>query len=169
MRMPRPVTLLLALVLGAGSAGLMACGKSNPHMLSAGRADQVNQALDEVQAAVQEHNCAGATKAVARLDSRLSDLPRDTDPQLQAALQRGAAALAKQALKECAQTNTTPTQTETTPTQTETTPTQTETTPTQTETTPTTTTPTTTTPTTTTPTTTTPTTAGNGGATPTTP
>ena len=49
MSMPRPVTLLLALTLGAGSATLVACGGSdNPHLLSAGRADRIDQALDEV-------------------------------------------------------------------------------------------------------------------------
>ena len=168
MRMRRPVSLLVALALGAASAGLVACGgKSNPHLLSAGRADRVNQALDEVQAAVDEHNCQGASRAVSRLDDQLSNLPADTDPRLRDNLRQGASALQREAAKECAQTTaTTPTTTETTPTvttqtQTATTPTTTETTPTTTTTTPTTTTPTTTTPTTTSP--------GNGGATPTTP
>jgi hypothetical protein len=140
--MPRPVTLLLALALGAASAGLLACGgKTNPHLLSAGRADRIDRALDEVQAAVAEHNCQGATQAVARLDDQLSSLPADTDTRVRAKLQEGATALATEAEKECAQTATTPTTTTTTPT----------------------------TPTTTTPTTPTTTTPGNGGATPTTP
>ena len=155
MSMPRPLTLLLALVLGAGSAGLVACGGSdNPHLLSASRADRITQALDEVKTAVDEHNCSGAERALARLNDSLSNLPADTDPGVRQKLAEGATALAKQATQECNQPDTTTT-TETTPTVTETTPTVTQTT--------TTTTPTTTT---TTPTTTTP---GNGGATPTTP
>jgi hypothetical protein len=168
MRM-RAATLLLALVLGAGTAGLLGCGKENPHLLSPARADRVDRALDEVKAAVDQHNCQGAQNALHRLDEQLSTLPDDTDPQLRVQLQRGAVALTKQAAKECQETETTPTVTETTPT----TPTETETTPTtptETTTTPTTTTPTT--PTTTAPTTPTtppPTTPGNGGATPTTP
>jgi hypothetical protein len=168
MRMPRPLTFLLALVLGASAAGLVACGGSdNPHLLSAGRADRIGQALDEVRAAVDDHNCQGAERALARLDDSLSSLPDDTDPQLRRKLTEGASALATQAGKECTETDTTPTTTETTPTTTQVTTatTETTTTPTTTETT-TTTTPTTTTPTTTTPTTTEP---GNGGATPTTP
>jgi hypothetical protein len=167
--MPRPVTLLLALALGAASAGLVACGaKTNPHLLSGGRADRITRALDEVQAAVAEHNCQGATQAVARLDDQLSNLPADTDPRLRTKLQEGATALATEADKECAQTTTTPTTTTTVPTTTTET-TTTETVPTTTTTTPTTTTTTPTTPTTTTPTTPTTTTPGNGGATPTTP
>jgi cytoskeletal protein RodZ len=167
MSMPRPVSLLLALVLGASSAGLVACGKENPHLLSSARADRLTQALDNVQAAVSDHDCATATKALARLNDQLTTLPKATDVRLREKLQEGASALADKAAKECqATTETTPTTTTTTPTTTETT---TTTTPTTTQTTTTTTpTTTTTTPTTTTPTTTT-TTPGNGGATPTTP
>ena len=166
--MPRPVTLLLALTLGAGSAGLVACGGSdNPHLLSSGRADRINQSLDEVQTAIDEHNCGGAERALVRLNSALNTLPNDTDPRLRQKLSEGASRLATQAAKECQATDTTTT--ETTPTVTETTPTTTETTPTQTTPTTTETTPTTTTPTTTTPTTPTTTTPGSGGATPTTP
>jgi hypothetical protein len=165
--MPRPVTLLLALVLGAASAGLVACGgKDNPHLLSSGRADRIDRALDELQQAVDDHNCQGAAKAVSRLDQRLSDLPADTDPRLKAKLQEGATALAGQAEKECTATETTPTTTETVPTTTTETATTKTTPPTTTTPTTTTTTPTTTTTIPTTPTTTTP---GNGGATPTTP
>jgi Mucin-like glycoprotein len=167
MSMTRPVPLLLALVLGAASAGLVACGKENPHLLSSARADRVNQALDDVRGAVSDHNCAGATKALARLNDQLGTLPADTDPRLRDKLREGASALATQAGKECQQTETTPTTTTTTPTTTTTVPTTTTTTPTTTTTTPTTTTTTPTTTTTTpTPTTTTP---GNGGVTPTTP
>jgi hypothetical protein len=168
MSMPRPVSLLLALVLGASAAGLVACGKENPHLFSAARSGRLTQALDQVQNAVADHNCAGARSALARLNDQINTLPADTDPRLRTQLQRGATALAPQAAKECQQTETTPTTTTTTPTTTETT---TTTTPTTTETTTTTTpTTTTTTPTTTTTTPTTTTTApANGGATPTTP
>ena len=165
----RAATLLLALTLGAGTAGLLGCGKDNPHLLSPARSDRINQALDEVKAAVDQHNCQGAQNALRRLDEQLSTLPADTDPQLRVQLQRGAVALTKQAAEECQQTETTPTVTETTPTTTTET-TTTPTTPTETTTTPTTTTPTT--PTTTAPPTTPttpPTTPGSGGATPTTP
>jgi hypothetical protein len=166
----RIVTLLLALALGAGSAGLVACGgKANPHLLSAGRADRVTRALDEVRAAVDSHDCATATKALRRLQDQIAGLPNDTDPKLRQRLDEGAAALADRVPLDCRQTETTPPVTETVaPTQTETATTQTQTQTTATETTPTTETTTTPTTTTTTPTTT-ETVPGNGGATPTTP
>jgi hypothetical protein len=164
--MRRGVTLLLALVLGAGSAGIVGCGgKTNPHLLSAGRASRVQQALDEVRQAVDDHNCAGATRAVARLQQEVASLPRDTDPGLRRRLEEGTAALAQQAPVQCNETKTTPTVTETTTIPTTTVTTTTPTTSTTTTPTTTTTTPTTTTTTPTTPTTTTP---GSGGATPTT-
>jgi hypothetical protein len=172
--MPRPVTLLLALILGGLAMGLVACGgKSNPHLFSAGRADQINKALDDVRNAVDSHDCATATSALHRLQDQIATLPHATDPRLTDRLQQGAQALAREIPVDCRQTATTPTVTDTTPTTTTTTTTQTTTT--ATTTTPTTTTQTTTTPTTTTTTTpttttTTPTTPGNGGTTtPTTP
>jgi hypothetical protein len=165
------LTLLVALALGAGSAALLGCGSSdNPHLLSQARADRISQSLDEVRAAVHEHNCGGVSSALRRLQSQIDTLPNDTDPGLRDRLKQGATSLEGQAVKECAQTETTPTVTETT--QTETTPTETTQTETQTTQTQTTQTQTTTTPTTTTTIPTTPPTAtepGNGGATPTTP
>jgi len=166
MSMRRPATLLLALILGALSAGLVACGSSSsPKLLSGGRADQINSALDDVRAAVDAHQCAQARRALQRLDTLLATLPRSTDARLQQRLQDGASALARDVPRDCVQTQTTPTVTETTPTVT----TQTETTTTQTTATTTTPTTTTTTPTTT-PTVPTTTAPGNGGTTtPTTP
>jgi len=162
--MRAPATLLLALVLGAVCAVLVGCGtKSNPHLLSAGRADNVSRDLDDLRSAVDSGDCQAASEAARRLQDDVSTLPRTTDPRLAARLQEGALNLRVRAAKECRQTETTPTtttettQTETTQTET----TQTETT--QTETTPTTTTTTPTT-TTTTPTTTT-TTPDSGGST----
>ena len=163
MRMRRPVVLLLALVLGAASAVLVACGSSSsPHLLSAARADRLQSALDSLRGAVDSHQCLQASDEAQRLIDEITSLPNTTSPALRRRLADGAANLRRRAAIDClkTQTVTTPTVTETTTTQTTTT--ETTTTPTTTTTTPTT---TTTTPTTSTPTTTTttPTTPDNSG------
>jgi hypothetical protein len=168
-RPPRPLSLLLALLLGAACAGLVACGaKDNPHLLSAARADRLNGELDDVRSVVDDGDCPGAIKAVRKLSDEIASLPSDTDPLLRRNLETGAQNLARQAPQDCKDnTETTPTVTETVPTVTETVPTATETTPTETTTTPTetTTTPTQTT-TTPTPTSTTPDSGGSTAPTP---
>ena len=153
-RPPRPLSLLLALLLGAACAGLVACGsKDNPHLLSAARADRLNSELDDVRSVVDDGDCPGAIKAVRKLSDEIASLPSDTDPLLRRNLETGAQNLARRAPQDCKDnaTETTPTVTETVPTvtetqttetqptetQTTTTPTQTTTTPTQTTTTPT--------------------------------
>jgi cell division septation protein DedD len=164
-RPPAPIALVAALMLGVTCSALVACGsKTNPHLLSAARADRLGRDLDDIRAAVSNHDCQAARQAVQRLEDDITSLPADTDPRLRQRLEEGAANLRARAATECQQTQTTTTQTQTTtiPTQTETTttpPTDTTTTPTDTTTTPTTTTPTTTTPTTTT------TTPDSGGST----
>jgi hypothetical protein len=167
MRIPRPsspLSLLLALVLGAGCAVLVACGSANnPHLLSAARADRLNGELDDVRNAVDGGDCATAKQAVQRLSDEITSLPADTDPRLRRRLQEGASNLARRAIVDCANSQTTPTVTETTPTVTETQTTETQT-QTQTQTTETQTNPDTQTQTTTTPTDTT-TTPDSGGST----
>ena len=147
-RPPRPLSLLLALLLGASCAVLVACGsKDNPHLLSAARADRLNGELDDVRSAVDGGDCEAARQAVRKLQDEIASLPSDTDPVLRRNFERGAQNLAARAPQDCKQnTQTTPTVTETVPTvtqtqttetqtQTQTTQTQTTTTPTQTQTT----------------------------------
>jgi hypothetical protein len=167
-RPPRPLSLLLALVLGAACAVLVACGaKDNPHLLSPARADRLSSELDDARSAVDDGSCDAAKSAVRRLNDEVTSLPSDTDPGLRDRLQEGARNLSQRVPQDCQQTTTTPTVTETVPTVTETTTTATTTTPTATTTTPTqtTTTPTTTT-TTPTQTTTTPDSGGSTAPTP---
>jgi hypothetical protein len=147
-----PLSLLLALVLGAACAVLLACGSANnPHLLSPARADRLKAELDQVRNATDSGDCQTAQRAVQRLEDEITSLPSDIDPQLRQRLQEGAQNLRARVPKDCQKTTTTRTVTETTPTPTETTTTQTQTTTTQTETTPTTPTDTTPTQTTTTP------------------
>jgi hypothetical protein len=151
---------LVAVVLGAGAAGLTACGDTKG-LIASNDSSSLQQQLDDVSSAVSDSNCKKAATAVVRFQRKVQGLPSSVDPRLKQRLTEGGQRLATQAAKDCKQT------TETVPTETQTTPTVTTppvTTPTVT--TPTTTTPTTTTPTTTTPTTTTPTTPtppDNGG------
>jgi cell division septation protein DedD len=161
MRMRRPLIHVLALVLGAASALLVACGSSdNPHLLSAARADRLQSELDNLRDAVNAHQCQQAADLALRLQDEVTSLPNDTDPRLRQRLQEGATNLKLRAEQDCVKTTptVTETQTQTTTTETQTT----ETTPTETQKTTTTPTTTTTTPTTTTPTTTSP---DNGGST----
>jgi outer membrane biosynthesis protein TonB len=134
---------LAALLLGAVCALVVACGGSDdPGLLSAGRADNLQQELDAVSDAVANGDCEAAESAVSDLEQEIEELPRATDDRLVERLREGASNLRGRALEECGeQTDTTPTETAP-PTVTETTPTET----TPTETTPTETTPTETTP-----------------------
>ena len=138
-RPPRPLSLLLSLVLGVACAGLVACGqKDNPHLLSAARADRLNGELDDIRSSVDGGDCETATKAVRKLSDEIASLPADTDPELRQRLEEGAQNLADRAATDCkANTETTPTVTETVPTVTETQPTETQTETTKTTTTPT--------------------------------
>jgi hypothetical protein len=142
-----PPALLVALALGASSAGLLACGESeNPSLIASSRADQLSAALDDVQATVEAGNCEATQQALTRLEQRIGELPSRTDQALVNRLEDGAQNLRERAQTECFENQTETTPTETVPPET------TETTPTETtETTPTETTPTETTPTETTP------------------
>ncbi|MDX6665305.1 MAG: hypothetical protein QOG68_1511, partial [Solirubrobacteraceae bacterium] len=139
-RPTRALPYLLALLLGAGAAGLTACGQAtNPAMVPASNADQLKADLDDVGAAISAQDCARSATALSQLQTDLSQLPRGTSKRLVSALRNAAATLATQSAKECQQktsTQTTPTVTTVTTTTTDTTPT------TTTDTTPTTTTPT---------------------------
>lgn len=163
----RALPYLLAFVLGAGAAGLTACGaKTNEAMLPAQNADELLNHLDDVLVATEGEDCAETGRAIRQVELDLESLPSGTSQRLEDRLREGVARLKQQAADECqGTTETQTTQTETT--HTETTPTITTTTTTTTETVPTV--PPTTTTTTTTPTTTTPPVAtvppeGTGGA-----
>ncbi len=161
-----PIALLLAVVLGVLSAGLVACGNSSK-LLPAGDAAAMDNALANVSDATAAGDCAKATSALHDAQQAYASLPASVDPLLSARIRDGLAQLANTVPDQCKATSATPappvtsTSTGTSTTSTPTTTTTTTTTPTTTTTTPTT---TTTSPTTTQ---TTPTTPGNpGGASP---
>jgi cell division septation protein DedD len=172
----RALPLLAALLLGVSAAFLVACGAGAKRGVPAADAQQLDDDLDALKAAVSNGECAKAEAAVVKVKGDILQLPATVSPKLRKRLTSGANNLSARAGVECAK-NAQTTTTETTPTDTtptDTTPT--DTTPTDTtptDTTPTDTTPTDTTPTDTTPTDTTPTTTtttpgggGTGGVTP---
>jgi hypothetical protein len=128
MRM-RLLPQLAALLLGAATAFLVACGDDN--LIPASDASRVQNALDEVKADFRAGNCQGAEQAVARARGALLNLPDSVDSRLRDRLRSGVAKLAEEVPATCGQSQT---QTQETQTQTQETQTDTESTDTDTET-----------------------------------
>jgi hypothetical protein len=128
MRM-RLLPQLAALLLGAATAFLVACGDDN--LIPASDASRVQNALNEVQADFRAGNCEGAEQAVARAKGALLNLPDSVDSRLRDRLRSGVAKLAEEVPATCGQSQT---QTQETQTQTQETQTDTESTDTDTET-----------------------------------
>jgi hypothetical protein len=132
----RLLPMLAALVLGAGTAFLVACGDDK--LIPASDASRVENALDQVEADFRAGRCEQAEAAVAKARGALLNLPDSVDSRLRARLRSGLANLAERLPATCgqAQTQTQETQTQGTQTETETTDTETtdtETTETETE------------------------------------
>ena len=151
MRM-RVLPALAALLLGATTALLVACGGGDGR-IPAGDASSLTSALNQISSNYRSGNCVAAQRAVAKAQNAVLALPDTVDARLRQRLQSGIQNLAAKVPATCnqAQTQTQQTQPDTTTSDTTSTPTTS---------TPTTSTPTTSTPTTSTPTTSTPTTPG---------
>jgi hypothetical protein len=164
----RAPVLLLALLLGAASAVLVACGNRNG-LIPRADASGLSRHLDAVASAVAAGDCGLTDIRLTRVEGDLQNLrATGIDPRLYRRLSSGVSTLSARAKRECrtAQPQTPSVPTTSTPVTTDTTPTETNTTTTTTTTTDTTpTTPTTPSDTTTVPPTdTTP--GGTGGITP---
>ena len=142
-------TMLVALVLGALSAFAVACGEQREGLISASRAEALQDDLDAIDEQVAAGRCDAVDGRLASLRREVQDLPGSVDADLRRALRDGVTKLEAQAPTDCDLARTTTTETtetvpttteptETTPTTPETTPTapQTTTTPPQTTTTP---------------------------------
>ena len=116
MRM-RLLPPLVALILGAATAFLVACGDDG--RIPASDASRVDNALDEVAADFRAGNCQAAEQAVARARGALLNLPDSVDARLRARLRSGVANLSERVPATCgqAQTQTQETQTQTQETQ----------------------------------------------------
>ena len=156
MSMRSALPYLLALVLGVSTAVLAACGSSSSdrkQFISQRSADRLSNALSDVRSAVDDGDCEGAGKAIAKARGALANMSPAVSAALKARLREGIDNLERIAPDECRQNQTTEqetTQTTTPETSTTTTPTTATTDTTTTPTTDTTTPPTTTTGTTTT-------------------
>ena len=122
VRSPRLVVFLLAFALGAGAAGLAACGGGSSKALIPGSdAGPLRDDFDRVASAVDSGDCPGSERALARAQSDLDSLPARVSVRLRRRIQQGINTLRNQAAQEClanqTQTETTATtQTETTTT-----------------------------------------------------
>ena len=125
MRM-RLLPPLAALLLGAATAFLVACGNDN--LIPASDASRVQNALNEVEADYRTGKCDAAEAAVARAKGALLNLPDSVDPGLRDRLSSGVANLARKVPATCGGSQTQTQQTQTQETQTDTTTTDTGTT-----------------------------------------
>ena len=118
---------LAALLLGAATAFLVACGNDN--LIPASDASRVQNALNEVEADYRAGKCQAAEQAVARAKGALLNLPDSVDSRLRDRLSSGLAKLGEEVPATCgqSQTQTQETQTQTQETQTDTESTDTET------------------------------------------
>ena len=136
MRM-RLLPQLAALLLGAATAFLVACGDDN--LIPPSDASRVQNALNEVQADYRAGRCEAAEAAVAKARGALLNLPDSVDSRLRDRLRSGVAKLGEEVPATCGQSQTqtqeTQTQTQETQTDTESTDTDTDTESTETETT----------------------------------
>jgi hypothetical protein len=114
MRM-RLLPPLVALILGAATAFLVACGDDG--RIPASDASRVDNALDEVAADFRAGKCQAAEQAVARARGALLNLPDSVDARLRARLRSGVAKLSERVPATCGQAQTQETQTQTQETQ----------------------------------------------------
>ncbi len=129
------IRALLAGGLGLSTSLLVACGGSSG-LLSGGQASNLDNALDNVSAAVSAGQCGPAQSAVNSFSNQVAGLPASVSPTLRANLLQGANVVGRNAAQDCLNPATTSTKSTTNTTPTTTTQSTTTTTPTQTVTTP---------------------------------
>jgi hypothetical protein len=143
----RVLPMLAALVLGAATAVLVACGGDG--RIPSGDASSLENALSQISTDYRAGRCEAAERAVAKAQNEVLDLPDSVDPDLRNRLQAGISNLGKRVPATCDQqqtqtqetappttsTDTTTSETTTTDTDTDTTGTDTDTTGTDTDTT----------------------------------
>jgi hypothetical protein len=117
---------LAALLLGAATAFLVACGNDN--LIPASDASRVQNALNEVEADYRAGKCQAAEQAVARAKGALLNLPDSVDSRLRDRLSSGVAKLGEEVPATCGGSQTQTQQTDTGTTGTDTTKTDTTTT-----------------------------------------
>jgi hypothetical protein len=114
----RALALPAALLLGAATAFLVACG-SGDGRIPAGDASSLETALDQVSVDFHAGRCQSAQQAVTKAQSALVKLPNSVDSGLRARLRSGVTNLSSRVEATCGQAQT-QTQTQETQTQTNT-------------------------------------------------
>ena len=120
MRM-RVLPPLAALLLGAATALLVACG-GNDGRIPANNASSLTSALNQISSDFRAGHCVAAQRAVAKAQNAVLALPDTVDARLRQRLQSGIQNLAKQVPARCSQTQTQTQQTQPDTTATNTTP-----------------------------------------------
>lgn len=100
MRM-RVLPSLTALLLGAATALLFACGGNG--RIPTGDASKVEQALDKVEAQFRAGNCTGAEQGVAQARAAIAELPDSVDSRLRSRLSSGLHSLSTRVPATCGQ------------------------------------------------------------------
>lgn len=135
--MPRPLSLLIALLAGLAAAlVLAACGSGGDRsaLIPSSDADTLRDRIGAVEDALEEGECEALPQDLQSLREALGALPSTVDPELRAELERGVDRVVSDAPEQCEEpeeTETTETTETTAPTETTSTET-TETTPTET-------------------------------------
>lgn len=100
----RLLPALAALVLGAATAVLVACGGDG--RIPAGDASSLKNALNQVSADYRAGQCTAAAQAVAKAQNELLNLPDSVNAKLRDRLQSGISNLRKRVSATCEQTQT---------------------------------------------------------------
>ena len=105
--------LLVALLLGGLTSFAAACGEDREGLLTATRAERMQDHLDRIDELVASGRCEGVADRLRALSAEVEDLPESTDSGLRARLEEGVANLEQQAPEDCRGDRTTETQPET--------------------------------------------------------
>jgi len=116
MTVPRPLPYLLALLLGVGSALLVACGGGTKGGIPPASADSLKSEIQDVQEAVEDGRCDAISGQLRQVDDRIDKLPSSVDERLRQRLRDASDGLRRLAATECSEREAETTQTQTTET-----------------------------------------------------
>jgi hypothetical protein len=100
----RVLPALAALVLGAATALLVACGSDG--RIPSSNASSLNSALNQISSDFRAGHCVAAQQAVTKAENALLKLPDSVDASLRQRLQSGIQNLAAKVPAQCEQTQT---------------------------------------------------------------
>ncbi|MEJ7797736.1 MAG: hypothetical protein WKF42_04485 [Solirubrobacteraceae bacterium] len=116
--MRRLLPLTIALLLGVGSALLVACGASTQGGIPAASAGELKSQISDVREAVDGGRCDDVDGQLRQVDNAIEELPSTVDERLRQSLSDAGDTLRRAARDECDEATET-TETETLPTETQ--------------------------------------------------